>query len=90
MPLSQTGSYTNQIRCRCPRHGLTRNQIYRCQRPKCGLTREHISKMLFNDICILAILKVRTGLSDVVTPSNRTRKHSSQVYTHSAIIYTSS
>ncbi|KHG22423.1 hypothetical protein F383_28305 [Gossypium arboreum] len=37
MPLSQTGSHTNQIRCRCPRHGLTRN---------------HISKILCHDICI--------------------------------------
>ncbi|KHG19830.1 hypothetical protein F383_07690 [Gossypium arboreum] len=22
MPLSQTGSYTNQIRCRCPKHDV--------------------------------------------------------------------
>ncbi|KHG25045.1 Protein NLP5 -like protein [Gossypium arboreum] len=27
MPLSQTGSYTNEIRCRCPRHCLTHNHI---------------------------------------------------------------
>ncbi|KHG26773.1 hypothetical protein F383_32990 [Gossypium arboreum] len=27
MPLSQIGSYTNQIRCRCPRLGLTHNHI---------------------------------------------------------------
>ncbi|KHG28424.1 Type 4 prepilin-like proteins leader peptide-processing enzyme [Gossypium arboreum] len=90
MPLSQIGSYTNQIRRRCPRYGLTHNYIYRCQCPKCGLTREHISEILCHDICILAIPKVHTWLSDIVTRSNRTRKHSSQVYTHSTIIYTSS
>ncbi|KHG16170.1 hypothetical protein F383_20794 [Gossypium arboreum] len=40
---------------------------YPCQHPRRGLTRNHISKILCHDICILAIPKVRTGLSDVVT-----------------------
>ncbi|KHG13732.1 hypothetical protein F383_09323 [Gossypium arboreum] len=42
MPLSQTRSYSNQIRCRGPIHGLTHNHIDRCQRPRRGLTRKHI------------------------------------------------
>ncbi|KHF98891.1 putative 16 [Gossypium arboreum] len=82
MPLSQTGSYMNQIRCQCPKHGLTRNHIYRCQCPRLGLTREYISEILCHDIRILTIPKVRTRHSDVVTRSNRTRKLNSQAYIH--------
>ncbi|KHG10600.1 Valine--tRNA ligase [Gossypium arboreum] len=66
MPLSQTGSYSD-----------TYIKItYRCQRIKRSLTRTHISmpwsysyitiRILFHDICILAIPKVHAGLSDVV------------------------
>ncbi|KHG08610.1 Histone deacetylase clr3 [Gossypium arboreum] len=84
-------------RCHYPRQGLTRTHIseshidvnvlnvvllahiYRCH----GLTRTSHIGVLFQDICILAIPKVRTGLSDVVTRSNQTRTHRFQAYTYS-------
>ncbi|KHG29014.1 hypothetical protein F383_14342 [Gossypium arboreum] len=51
-------------------------------------TRTHILDILCHDICILAIPKVRTRLSDVVTRLNRTRTHNFQAYSHWAFIYT--
>ncbi|KHG10846.1 Calmodulin-binding transcription activator 4 -like protein [Gossypium arboreum] len=87
MPTSHTWSYMqSHIDATIPDrvlHVIT----YRCQCPRCGLTREHISKILFHDICILVIPKVCTGLSGIVTRSKRIRKHSSQAYTHSTNTY---
>ncbi|KHG08910.1 Ribosomal RNA large subunit methyltransferase N [Gossypium arboreum] len=42
MPLSQIGSYTNQIRCQCPRHGFTRNYISMLMSQTWSYTRTHI------------------------------------------------
>ncbi|KHG16305.1 hypothetical protein F383_08232 [Gossypium arboreum] len=39
------------------------------------------------DICILAIPKVHTGLSNVVTRSKRIHKYFCQAYSHFAIAY---
>ncbi|KHG10079.1 Cysteine--tRNA ligase [Gossypium arboreum] len=85
-------------RCHCLRQGLTHTHIleshidanilnvvllahiYRCH----GLTRTSHIGILCHDICILAIPKVHTGLSYVVTQSKRIHKHSCQACTHSA------
>ncbi|KHG18969.1 hypothetical protein F383_24207 [Gossypium arboreum] len=73
MPLSQIGSYS---------HTYIR-VTYRCH----GLTRTSHTGIICHDICILAIPKIHTGLSDVVIRSKRIQKYSSQAYSHSAIAY---
>ncbi|KHG17453.1 hypothetical protein F383_22627 [Gossypium arboreum] len=55
MPLSQTGSYSHTY------IGVT----YRCH----SLTRTSHIRILCHDICILAIPKVHTGLSNIITRS---------------------
>ncbi|KHG30600.1 hypothetical protein F383_13316 [Gossypium arboreum] len=70
MPLSQTRSYSHTY------IGI----IYRCH----GLIFTSHIEIICHDTCILAIPKVHTGLSDVITRSKRICKYSSLEYTHSA------
>ncbi|KHG04786.1 Multifunctional CCA [Gossypium arboreum] len=67
MPTSQTWSYMLSHINATVSDRVLHEHIYRCQSTRRGLTRTSHIGILCHDICILAIPKVHTGLSDAVT-----------------------